>query len=77
MLSAEEANLFSESLTFEVKEKKDKSNLTEAVAALSNTYGDVILVGVKAALMSRSPAAEMVSSVANSASILASGSLQA
>jgi Schlafen, AlbA_2 len=47
VLSAEEANLFSESLTFEVKEKRDKSNVAEAVAALSNTDGGVILVGVK------------------------------
>ena len=39
MLSAEEADLFSESLTFEVKEKMDKRNVAEAVAALSNTDG--------------------------------------
>ena len=47
VLSAEEANLFSESLTFEAKEKRDKSNVAEAVAALSNTDGGIVLVGVK------------------------------
>ncbi len=47
MLNAEAANLFSESLTFEVKEKRDKSNVAEAVAALSNTDGGIVLVGVK------------------------------
>jgi hypothetical protein len=47
MLSAEEADLFSESLTFEAKEKRSGSNVAEAVAALSNTDGGVILVGVK------------------------------
>ena len=41
VLSAEEASLFSESLTFEAKEKRDKSNVAEAVAALSNTDGGV------------------------------------
>jgi hypothetical protein len=39
VLSAEEANLFSESLTFEAKEKRSGSNVAEAVAALSNTDG--------------------------------------
>lgn len=47
VLNAEAANLFSESLTFEAKQKRDKSNVAEAVAALSNTDGGVILVGVK------------------------------
>jgi hypothetical protein len=47
VLSAEEADLFSESLTFEAKEKRSGSNIAEAVAALSNTDGGVILVGVK------------------------------
>jgi Putative DNA-binding domain len=47
VLSAEEADRFSESLTFEAKEKRDRSNVAEAVAALSNTDGGVILVGVK------------------------------
>lgn len=47
VLSAEEADLFSESLTFEAKEKRDRNNVAEAVAALSNTDGGVILLGVK------------------------------
>jgi hypothetical protein len=47
VLSAEEADLFSESLTFEAKEKRDKNNVAEAVAALSNTDGGIVLVGVK------------------------------
>lgn len=47
VLNAEAANLFSESLIFEVKEKRDKSNVAEAVAALGNTDGGVVLVGVK------------------------------
>ena len=47
VLNAEEASLFSESPTFEAKEKRDKGNIAEAVAALSNTDGGVILVGVK------------------------------
>ncbi|MGH3277270.1 MAG: AlbA family DNA-binding domain-containing protein, partial [Streptosporangiaceae bacterium] len=47
VLSAEEADLFSESLTFEAKEKRDRSNVAEAVAALSNADGGVVLVGVK------------------------------
>lgn len=47
VLSAEEADLFSESLTFEAKEKRDRNSVAEAVAALSNTDGGVVLVGVK------------------------------
>jgi hypothetical protein len=47
VLNAEEASLFSESATFEAKEKRDKGNVAEAVAALSNTDGGVVLVGVK------------------------------
>lgn len=47
VLSAEAANLFSESLTFEAKEKLNKGNVAEAVAALSNTDGGLVLVGVK------------------------------
>lgn len=47
VLSAEAADLFSESLTFEAKEKRSGSNVAEAVAALSNTDGGIILVGVK------------------------------
>jgi hypothetical protein len=42
VLSAEEADLFSESLTFEAKEKRDRNNVAEAVAALSNTDGVLI-----------------------------------
>jgi schlafen family protein len=47
VLNAEEASLFTESPTFEAKEKRDKANVAEAVAALGNTDGGVILVGVK------------------------------
>jgi Putative DNA-binding domain len=47
VLNAEEADLFSESLTFEAKEKRSGSNVAEAVAALSNTDGGIVLVGVK------------------------------
>jgi hypothetical protein len=47
VLNAEEASLFSESPTFEAKEKRDRGNVAEAVAALANTDGGVILVGVK------------------------------
>lgn len=47
VLDAEEANLFSESLTFEAKERRDRNNVVEAVAALSNTDGGIVLVGVK------------------------------
>lgn len=47
VVDAEEADLFSESLTFEVKERRDRNNVAEAVAALSNTDGGVVLVGVK------------------------------
>jgi predicted HTH transcriptional regulator len=47
VLSAEEADLSSESLTLDAKEKRDRNNVAEAVAALSNTDGGVVLVGVK------------------------------
>lgn len=47
VLDAEEQNAFSESLTFEAKEKKDRNNVADAVAALSNTDGGIVLVGVK------------------------------
>src|SRR5450755_2589028 len=47
VLSAEAASLFSESLTLEAKEKLNKGNVAEAVAALGNTDGGVVLVGVK------------------------------
>lgn len=47
VVAAEEASLFSESLTFEVKEKLHGTNVADAVAALSNADGGVVLVGVK------------------------------
>jgi hypothetical protein len=47
VLDAEAANLFTESLTFEAKERKSGNNIAEAVAALSNTDGGIVLVGVK------------------------------
>jgi len=37
VLDAEAQNAFSESVTFEAKEKKDRNNVADAVAALSNT----------------------------------------
>ena len=40
---AEAANLFTESLTFEAKERKSGNNIAEAVAALSNTDGGIVL----------------------------------
>ena len=47
VLDAEAADLFTESLTFEAKEKRSGNNVAEAVAALSNTDGGIVLVGVK------------------------------
>jgi Schlafen, AlbA_2 len=47
VLDAESADLFTESLTFEAKEKRSDANVVEAVAALSNTDGGLVLVGVK------------------------------
>jgi hypothetical protein len=47
VLDAEAADLFTESLTFEAKEKRDHTNVVEAVSALSNTDGGIVLVGVK------------------------------
>jgi hypothetical protein len=47
VLDAEESDLFSESLTFEIKEKRDHNNVADAVGALSNTDGGIVLVGVK------------------------------
>ena len=47
VLNVEAANLFSESLTFEAKQKRDKNNIAEAVAALGNTDSGVVLVGIK------------------------------
>jgi hypothetical protein len=47
VLSAEAGNLFTESLTFEAKERRNGANVAEAVAALSNTDGGIVLVGVR------------------------------
>jgi Putative DNA-binding domain len=47
VLDAEAADLFTESLTFEAKEKRSGTNVIEAVSALSNTDGGIVLVGVK------------------------------
>lgn len=47
VLDAEAANLFTESLTFEAKERRSDANIVEAVSALSNTDGGIVLVGVK------------------------------
>ena len=47
VLDAEEQNAFSESVTFEAKEKRQHNNVADAVAALSNTDGGIVLVGVK------------------------------
>jgi hypothetical protein len=44
---AEAANMFTESMTFEAKERRNGNNIAEAVGALSNTDGGVVLVGVK------------------------------
>ena len=49
VLDAEEANLFSESLTFEAKGSRNGINVAKAVAALSNTDGGIVLLGVKEA----------------------------
>lgn len=47
VLDAEEANLFSESLTFEAKGSRNGINVAKAVAALSNTDRGIVLLGVK------------------------------
>jgi len=47
VLAAEAADLFTESLTFEAKEKRSGTNVIEAVSALGNTDGGIVLVGVK------------------------------
>jgi hypothetical protein len=47
VLDAEAADGFTESLTFEAKEKRNSTNIVEAVGALSNTDGGIILVRVK------------------------------
>lgn len=43
---AEAANMFTESRTFEAKERRNGNNVAEAVAALSSSDGGVVLVGV-------------------------------
>lgn len=47
VLNAEAGKLFTESLTFEAKERRNGANVAEAVAALSNTDGGIVLVGVR------------------------------
>jgi hypothetical protein len=47
VLDAEAADLFTESLTFEAKERRSGTNVIEAVSALSNTDGGIVLVGVR------------------------------
>jgi predicted HTH transcriptional regulator len=47
VLNAEEADLFTESVTFEAKERRHSTNVAEAVVALSNTDGGIVLVGVR------------------------------
>lgn len=47
VLDAEAGSLFSESLTFEAKGSRNGNNVAKAVAALSNTDGGIILLGVK------------------------------
>lgn len=47
VLDAEAADLFTESLTFEAKEKRSGTNVVEAVAALDNTDGGIVLLGVR------------------------------
>jgi hypothetical protein len=46
VVAAEDANALAESRELELKEKRDKNNISEAVAALANTAGGVVLVGV-------------------------------
>src|ERR1022692_3781415 len=47
VIDAEAADLFTESLTFEAKEKRNAFNVADAVGAFSNTDGGIVLVGVK------------------------------
>lgn len=47
VLDAEAADLFTESLTFEAKERRSGTNVVDAVSALSNTDGGIVLVGVR------------------------------
>lgn len=46
VLDAEAADLLTESLTLELKSKRDRNNVAEAVGALSNSDGGLVLVGV-------------------------------
>ncbi|MEU4404145.1 ATP-binding protein [Streptosporangium sp. NPDC023963] len=46
LLAAEQADLLTESTTLELKQKRSGNNVAEAVAALSNTDGGLVLVGV-------------------------------
>jgi len=46
VLGAEEANLLTESLTLELKAKVSDRNVVDAIVALSNTDGGLVLVGV-------------------------------
>lgn len=47
VVDAEDANLFTESMTFEAKERRQGDNVAAAVAALSNADGGIVLVGVR------------------------------
>ncbi|HEU5161339.1 MAG TPA: ATP-binding protein [Streptosporangiaceae bacterium] len=46
VLDAEQANLLTESLTLELKRERSSRNVVEAVQALSNAEGGIVLVGV-------------------------------
>lgn len=46
ILAAESANLLTESLTLELKERRSNDNVVQAVASLANTDGGIVLVGV-------------------------------
>ncbi|MEV6413717.1 ATP-binding protein [Kribbella sp. NPDC051718] len=46
VLDAEEADMLTESLTLELKSRRDRNNVAEAVGALSNSDGGLVLVGV-------------------------------
>lgn len=46
VLAAEDANLLTESLTLELKEKRSNDNIVQAVASLANTDGGIVIVGV-------------------------------
>lgn len=46
VLDADSSDLFTESVTLEAKLKRDRNNVAEAVAALANTDGGIVLVGI-------------------------------